>query len=885
VLIGRQVGPYHVSALLGRGGMGEVYRARDQKLGRDVAIKVLPAAVAADPERLSRFDREARLLASLNHPHIAAIYGFEESGDLRALVLELVEGPTVEEILTDRGRLPLAEALTTARQIAEALEAAHAKGIIHRDLKPANIKVTDGGIVKVLDFGLAKVWEGRADRTDLTQAPTMTSMHTGAGAVLGTAAYMSPEQARGQAIDQRADVWAFGCVLFELLAGTSPFAGETWSETVARVLEREPPWAQLPRATPARVRDLLRRCLRKDPATRLPDMAAARREIEGCLASPFKIPLAILESLRWSASRPAVRWTVAATALLAGGAGFYHLRDREAALPQLANPVQVTNAIGVEDYATWSPDGRTIAYESNQSGNWDIWLSQVGAATPVNRTVANLGLDRYPSWSPDGRQVAFWSDQDGGGYYVMPALGGGATKLADSPFSAELYHSPAVWSPDGNQLAFTNYNPKGFGATLVFVSLITREMKEMKIPGRQESRLDLSWSHDGQYIAYLDAAQQPAETTKLMVLRLSDGAATEITDAELNIRSPRWSADDRSLYFVSNQASTWDLWRQNLDGQQHPRGLKQRVTTGVDILHASFSADNKRIVYSKGRWVSNAWRVPIRHDRPATWADAQQLTFDQAFIEFVSVSHDGKWLAYSSDRMGNQDLWKMPLNGGDPIRLTSDPSLEWAPDWSPDGQQLTFYSNRSGNREIWTMPADGGPGNQITSTKTSLNATPSFSPDGREIAFRSERQGSSDIWVTSVDGRERRVIADSPAGDYGNAWSPDGKWLAFFSNRGGLMQLWLTSTSGGEARRLTEGEAWSPIWSRDGTEIFYPGGGIRANNFYAVSPDTHQERRVTDFTGRRGALGAQPPSTDGTFLYFTWREDLGDIWVMDVVQP
>jgi len=469
----------------------------------------------------------------------------------------------------------------------------------------------------------------------------------------------------------------------------------------------------------------------------------------------------------------------------------------------------------------------------------------------------------------------------------MPALGGPPVKLLASPFGADLYHSPPEWSPDGTQLAVVTLEPDGtrFATSLELVTVATHESRRLKIPGSQESRIDLSWSHDGRYLAYLDIAQQIAETSQLRVLRIADGQSFELSDASLNIRSPRWAPDDRSIYFVSNQASTWDLWRQNLDEEKRPRGAKERVTTGVDILHARFSADGRRLVYAKGRWVANAWRIPIRNDRPATWADAEQLTFDQAFIEFVQVSRDGKWIAFSSDRMGNQDLWKMRSNGGDPIRLTSDSALEWAPYWSPDGTQLSFYSNRTGNREIWIMPSDGGAARQLTSTNTSLNAGGEWSPDGKYVAYRSERRGSSDIWITSVDTGQSRLITDYPTAEYGHGWSPDGKWLAFTSNRNGPRQLWRTLVDGGKTEQLTELEAGSPIWSRDGKDIFYAGRGTRSANFWAISPDTHKERRITDFTGRRGELNFQPSSTDGKYIYFTWREDLGDIWVMDVVSP
>jgi Tol biopolymer transport system component len=883
-LIGRPLGAYQIVSLLGVGGMGEVYRARDTRLGRDVAIKVLPTAVADDPQRLSRFEREARVLAALNHPNIAAIYGFEESDGRRALVLEIVEGPTLAEQLA-HGPLELTTALTIARQIAEALEAAHATGVIHRDLKPANIKVTAAGVVKVLDFGLAKMWAQESSQ-DISQDPTMTATGTRDGLVLGTAAYMSPDQARGKPVDQRTDVWAFGCVLFEMLAGTRAFEGDTISDTIARILEREPDWQQLPRSTPARVRDLLRRCLQKDPQKRSVTFADARQHIDACLASPFKVPRAMLEALRWNVSRPAVRWTLLGVGAVAAAAIVYVVRDQPAPVPQLANPIQVTNAIGVEDYPTWSPDGRTLAYESNETENWDIWLAQVGGGAAVNRTADYSGSDRYPSWSPDGRHIAFWSDRDGGGYYVMPALGGTPRLIVGVPGATDWYNSPPTWSPDSAQLACVVYKTADnrYEVVAQIVSMVTREVREVSLPGKAESRLDLNWSPDGRYLAYVDGGTQLAELTQLMVLRLADGEAVFITDGTTNVRSPRWSRDGRHLFFVSNQVGVTDWWRQRLTGDGEAIGEPERVTTALEVPNGSFSSDGTRLAYSKGRWVSNVWRVPILKDRPATWADAEQITFEQAFIEFFDVSPDGRELAFSSDRAGNQDVWKMPVGGKQAVQLTANPVPDWNPAWSPDGRQLAFYSHRSGNRDIWVMPSAGGSATQLTRT-SELEAGGAWSPDGRRIVFRSERTGDSEIWVMNQDGSDPRQLTHDPAGDYGATWSPDGEWVVFHSNRGEKSRIWRVAAAGGTPELLSERSGVSPRWSRDGEEIFFIAEQERAGNFWALSLKDRTERAITNLVGKRGLIGMQYPATDGTYIYFPWRDDLGDIWVMDVQQP
>jgi Tol biopolymer transport system component len=876
-LTGRRIGGYQVQALVGRGGMGDVYRAHDTRLGRDVAIKVLPPAFAANHDRRSRFEREARLLAALNHPNIAAIYGFEEAGDVRGLVLEFVEGLTLADRLR-AGPLAIPEALRTARQIAEALEAAHGKGIIHRDLKPANIKITSGDIVKILDFGLAKVWAGEPAALDRSQAPAVTTTGTREGAVLGTAAYMSPEQARGKRLDHRTDIWAFGCVLYEMLAGRAPFAGETLSDTLVAVLERDPDWQHLPRSTPARVRDLLRRCLQKEPEKRLGDLAEARRDIDACLAAPFRIPFEMLESVRWSLTRPAVRASLAAVAIVVAGLALYQFRNRDVPVPRLTNPVQVTGAIGVEGHPTWSPDSRTMAYDSNETGNWDIWLVQADGGQAVNRTTDHRGTDRYPSWSPDGRSIAFWSDRDGGGgYYIMAALGGAPTRLIGTPGEDQSDHSAPEWSPDGTQLAMTTSMISGSRSQqfVEIISIVTRESMRISLPGTESARLDLSWSPDGRYLAYVEAVEQQSEIAHLRILHLMDGTSSIIISTGANVRHPQWSPDGRYLFYVCNCVGPSDLWRQGM-AEGRPSGEPQRVTTGLEIRDFAFSRDGSRLAYSKGRWISNFWRVPILEDRPATWADAQQITSDQGYVEFLDVSPDGKRVAYSSDRTGNQDLYIMPI-GGAPVQLTIDPGPEWAPGWSPDGRLLTFYSYRTGDREIWVMPATGGPATQLTSSP-GVDYIARWSPDGREIAFLSHRTGNAEVWVMSADGKELRQITRHPANDGNATWSPDGRWLAFNSNRSGRSQLWRAPSQGGEAELLTRGPGVSPQWSRDGERIFF----VREGNLWRLSLNDLSERPVTNLMGKRGTVGVMQPSTDGKFLYFPWQDDLADIWVMDI---
>ena len=875
---GDTLGPYRIEAPVGAGGMGEVYRATDGRLGRAVAIKVLPRQLAADPARRERLLKEARSAAALNHPNICTVHEVGQADGRDYIVFEHIEGQTLGA-RKKPGGLPLGELLDLFVPLAEALAYAHERGIVHRDLKPANVMVSALGLPKILDFGVAKGVARATDASTATQA-------TEEGVVMGTAGYMSPEQALGRRVDARTDVFAFGCVLYELAVGRRAFDGGSFIEVTDAVLHKEPePLSQLRPDLPAGLDRLVRRCLRKSPADRCAHMSDVTRGLRALEAWRHSPPswagVVARRSASWVGSRRGVSAILAGAAVAAAVLGYPSL-IRRPAVPRLVNPAQVTVAVSLEDYPTWSPDGRTLAYESNESGNWDVWMTQAGGGPPVNRTVGHGGEDRYPSWSPDGRHIAFWSDREGGGYFLMPALGGAAQRVASTTSGPGVpCHSAPQWSGDGTELAYVVYEPAGarYDAFVEIASVVTRDVRRVALPGSQECRLDLAWSRDGRHMAYVDAAWQVAETTQLRVLQLAGGASLSITDERANVRGPAWAADGRYLYFSANRTGPSDLWRQRIAEDGQAVGDAEQVTTAVEVRRATFSADGTRIAFAKGRWVSNVWRVPIFDDRAATWADAEQVTFDQAFIEFVDVSPDGRRLLFSSDRAGNQDLWTMVI-GEDTVRLTSDPAPEWAPRWSPDGQTVSFYSSRSGDREMWVMPASGGPGRRLTHAP-GLDAGWSWSPDGRTIAFRSERTGNSEVWTVGSDGRGERQLTDHPAGDYCPVFSPDGRWLAFASTRGGALETWRMPAAGGTPERVSRLRGAAPNWSPDGTRL-YVAAADPTPRLWSVSIADRKERVVADLGGRRGALSLGPPATDGKSLFFPWRNDVGDIWVMDV---
>jgi eukaryotic-like serine/threonine-protein kinase len=557
VSTGTRIGPYTILGTLGQGGMGAVYRARDDRLGRVVAIKVLLDRWSLDPERVARFEREARLLASLTHPHIATLYGLEDAAGRQCLVMELVEGETLAERIRG-GALPVSEALHLAAQIAAALDAAHEHGIVHRDLKPANVKIMPDGTVKVLDFGLAKVVSGTGVG-DGAEDATVTGIGTHLGVVLGTAAYMSPEQARGQPVDKRTDIWAFGCVLYEMLTGQRPFTGETMPDVVSAVLHRDPDWDALPDSTPPAIRRLLRRCLERDLRRRLHAIAHARLQLE----DTFEHPDDGRGAASAASSRGQRRWPALAAMALALAALAVLLVASFSRPSRPATPyptfTQVTEQPGAELYPSLSPDGQSVVYAARTSGRWDIYLQRIGGATAINLTRDSTADDTQPAFSPDGQRIAFRSERDGGGIFVSGATGESARRIADEGFN------PA-WSPDGSALVYSTLRfqlPDAlytYASHLVVADVATGTTRTLTADGVLP--LQPHWSPNGHRIAYwaIDGGVRDIWT-----IPAAGGAPVPVTqDVHLDW-NPVWSADGRLLYFASDRGGSMNLWRVPLD--------------------------------------------------------------------------------------------------------------------------------------------------------------------------------------------------------------------------------------------------------------------------------------------------------------------------------
>jgi eukaryotic-like serine/threonine-protein kinase len=697
---GTKLGAYEISGALGAGGMGEVYRARDSRLNRDVALKVLPEAFARDAERMARLRREAQMLASLNHPNIAAIYGFEDSGATHALVMELVEGPTLAEkisgapnasgaanadlkVATTRGHrngaIAVDEVLPIAKQIADALEYAHERGIIHRDLKPGNIKITNADAVKILDFGLAKAIEGDAASMDISSSPTISRMATQAGVILGTAAYMSPEQAKGKPVDRRTDIWAFGCVLFEMLTGQMAFSGETVTDTLAAILKSEPDWSQLPSATPAHVRVLLQRCLQKDPRQRLRDIGDARVSLEEVLAGASESYSTAGISL--PAARKIIPWALGGLiggALIAGLAVWKFAPNSASSAAMHFSAV--TNFAGVQAQPALSPDGRSVAFVSNRDGHYNIYVGLTGGGSLVQVT-NDANLKSRPAWSPDGATLAYARLNHSGLWDIweVPALGG-------TPRRVILNATDPAWSPDGHSLAYENLSDRG-----IWVSGSSGENpRRVAVPiyaTENVRNTEPRFSPDGREIVFSVRADGPYG--ELEVVDLDSGKVRELTHEHALELSPAWSPDGRYIYFCSSGGGTMNIWKIPVNG-----GDSEQITAGQgDDAELDVSTDGKRIVFSTWRTNTNIARLDLGA-KPGQ-QDVKLLTTDPARNQLApAYSLNGKYLAYFSNLKGaeNESIWVSSADGANPVQLVRDSQVNIFPQWSPDSQRIIYRS-------------------------------------------------------------------------------------------------------------------------------------------------------------------------------------------------
>jgi Tol biopolymer transport system component len=844
---GSRLGPYEVVCAIGKGGMGEVYRATDTNLKRQVALKVLPSELATDGQRLARFQREAELLAALNHPNIAAIFGVERSGGRPALVMELVEGEDLSQAIAD-GPIPMRDALDIARQIADALEAAHDHGIIHRDLKPGNVKVRSDGTVKVLDFGLAKVM----DPTSASDAEM-----TMPGTIIGTSSYMAPEQARGRPVDRRADVWALGAVLYEMLTG----------QRAIREDEGEPDWSALPAATPATVRKLLRRCLVRDPRKRLDSAAAARLEIEDALSA------ASHESGLGAAyrTRSRVAWAIAALSLLALAATLATWAPwRPVAAPAEIRTDIVTAATDDPSSFALSPDGRHIVFSASGDGTLRLWLRSLGATTAQPLVGTEGG--RNPFWSPDSGAIGFFTDT------ALKRLDlGGGTPQTVAPASSG---TGGTWTADG----FMVFAPSP-SSPLMRVSAAGGAAVAVTTFGPQQ--IGHRWPYalpDGR--RFLFYAGGPRDTAGIYLGALDESTPTRLTPA-----------DSAGVYHPDG----WLLWvregalvAQQLDPNQ--AGLVgDPVTVDDEVAVNNF----ERSAVSVSATGMVAYRTGGASQRQLAWFDSSGKSLGSVGSPDPTwgrprVSPDGHRVVVARTGQGNQDLWL--LDGSRMSRFTFDAATDDISIWSPDGTRIVFTSTRTGGGDLYEKLASGA-GSEVRFVASDEVKTPSsWSRDGRFILFHStDPQTSSDLWVTAVStspgepSNSAAVLLKTQYREVWGAFSPDGRWVAYMSNESGRPEIYVRpfSPPGAPAAegqwQVSTAGGIHPVWRPDGRELYYidPVGALVAVpvavNGSTVVPGTPMVRFSTRILG--GGIDAGQGrqydiAPDGRFLINTVIDDI-----------
>jgi serine/threonine protein kinase len=867
-----RLGKYEIDALIGAGGMAEVYRARDVHLGRDVALKILPPRFADDPARLARFTREARLLASLNHPRIAAIHGLEQVDSCLFLVLELVEGQTLADRLA-HGPIPIDDAVTLAAQMADALEAAHRRGIVHRDLKPTNIALTADGSVKLLDFGIAKDMAGAVTGID-GQSERNISV---AGLIVGTAAYMSPEQARGRAVDQRTDVWAFGCVLYEMLTGVPAFRGDTPSDVLAAALAREPDWSALPPATPALIRGLLRRCLEKNHERRVRTMADVRVEIEQALRSPAGTAGRRTASWRPRAWAP---WLLLPVVPLAG----YGAWRASASVPaaDAIRPVPLTSLPGVEWHPSLSPDGNyvTFMWTGPTENNGDIYVQQVGAGDPV-RLTTDPRSDHNPVWSPDGRWIAFLRAPQPPHLDSAPAgtsevrmihpLGGPERTVRQ--LRTRIVGTPGflAWCPDSSCLIATDSQGEGQPDALFVLPLDGGERRQLTYPPPTAlGDCNPAVSPEGRSLVFRRVAA--AGIGGIYELPLGGGLTaagppTRLTPDGLKAAYPAWTPDGDAIVFSANGR----LWRQARHGGSRPAQLPFGEDGIMPAIGRAQPSGRIRLVYVRSFSDRNIWRV----DRQAAGADGLStpvVAIASTRVDAAaSLSPDGRRVAFASDRSGDVEIWSANVDGTDASRLTAlGGPVSAAPQWSPDGRHLAFQSNRDLQFEIYVVAAEGGNARRLTFDPAN-DHVPSFSRDGRWIYFSSTRRGRSTthdyhVWKMPAEGG-KAVQVTSVAG-FRALEDPAGRHL-YFNSSPGMAAIWRMPSSGGAAVKLVDRTRSSEfaVVERGLYYVDAPGGEARLRFLELASG---RFATVAANIGKTGPLLSA--SADGRTIVYT-RED------------
>jgi Tol biopolymer transport system component/predicted Ser/Thr protein kinase len=877
-LEGCEVGNYKIEKLLGAGGMGEVYLAAESRLNRRVALKILPPEFVADAERVVRFEREARAVSALNHPNLVTIHDLGSLDGLHYIAMEYVEGRTLRELAG--GRLKLKEILSVVAQAAEALAAAHRAGVVHRDVKPENIMVRADGYVKVLDFGLAKLLEAPAGGG--------ASAETQAGAVMGTLPYMSPEQAAGEPLDARTDVWSLGVVLYELATGRKPFAGGDRRATVNAILSDEPaPATEAAAELPQGLDHVLSKALEKDRELRYQTASDLRADLKRLGREIDSSPSLSLSGRRSSGVRRAAappRTRAPSVPVIAGllfvvvagaFAGWLYLKSRgDGPDWSRATHLQLSDQAGTEFFPSLAPDGKTFVYNSDQSGNFDLYLQRVGGKNPTNLTKDSAADDSQPAFSPDGERIAFRSEREPAGVYVMGATGENLRLAAEGGFHPS-------WSPDGKEIAYSTMGrdvPDVRNNVPSQIRIVNVESGAKRLLCEMDA-MQPAWSPHGARVAFWFMPTSVGRSDVATVPSAGGEPVVVTKDATTNW-NPVWSPDGRYLYFVSDKSGSMSFWRVRVE-EETGRVLSEPEAVGTPSKfssHLGFSRDGRRMIYVQTDNQSNIQAADFDARLEKVIGEPHWVTRGDRVVVRPELSPDGRQFVMRVPRRTQDDIALVNRDGTNWRDLTDDKYFDRYPRWSPDGKRVAFVSDRSGIYEIWTMDAEGTNLRQLSFDSPPSPSFPIWSPDGARLLFRKERK----YFILDLGKTwEAQTPAQLPPPPTEGAffvvwdWSPDGKKLCgrFEGPNGSGLGYYSFET--GRYEKLSDINAL-PAWLPDSRRLVFAHEG----KAYIADTSTKKVRELL----------ARPPeqirsvavSRDGRLLYYTLLSSESDIWLLNL---
>jgi serine/threonine protein kinase/Tol biopolymer transport system component len=886
--VGARLGPYEIVSPLGAGGMGEVYRARDLRLKRDIAIKVLPETTAADPELRGRLEREAQSIAALSHPNIVTVHSVEEADGVLFLTMEYVDGKPLSDVIV-KGGLPLTQILKLAIPLAEAISAAHRKGITHRDLKPANVMIGADGRVKVLDFGLAKLMEAPSAEMGATALPTATL--TGEGRIVGTVAYMSPEQAEGKPLDHRSDIFSLGVMLYEMATGARPFTGDTSVSVISSIIKDTPlSVTDLKPSLPRELSRIIKRCLAKDADRRYQSAKDLGNDLEDLKQEQESGELirgpAVGSSRRYAGPLAvAIIVAVAVTVVLAS---LWSRTARELAStePPRTSHTRATQMEGVQRFPSISPDGKWVVYVSALAGNDDIYLQSVTGQTAINLTKDSPAADTMPAFSPDGEAIAFRSEREGGGIFVMGRTGESVRRLTTRGFY------PA-WFPDGRRIAFSTEGPPGPESRAAF-----SELWMVSISGGEPQRLFVGdavqprVSPHGKRIAFWSVPSDPSSkrlggsslaglNRDVWTIDINGDHPVRVTAHEANDWNPVWSPDGRWLYFLSNRAGSMNLWRVAIDEASGiPRGEPQPVTAPSSyVAYFCLSTDGTVGAYASMLDTTNIGRVAFDARSGTTTGPVQAVTAGaHDFDTFIDVTDDGRFVVAPSSPRAQEDLYLVSTDGSTVRQLTNDVARDRVPRWSTDGHHILFQSDRSGTPNLWSIDPDGSGLRHLTSI--GWRGFPLPSPDGTRLAAADLNARQIVIYDMHDFSKPLDTLPSFPDPSVlipvPRDWSPDGRLLTITGGggprayRGGV---WVYSFETRTYRRITAEGAYSR-WLHDGRRLIYANLG----RLFVAEVSSGMTREVLAISGE--SLASPCLTADNSQLFFTRATSAGDIWIV-----